>query len=201
MNPTRPRFRAAKPPILKGTVAKLVGVKELGPRSVTDDPSKRPADAEEDAVESAWDRGLAALYGEDSVAETDDDDADSILATLEARLGASSRVLLPDEDAASGRSGDSGGGGAVGWDAFCAVMEHAMAEQARRAGPANALLLSSHKRGEDVDARRALLDAACTFAPEIDGESAVLAFNKGRGRGAPLWELLALEQARTKTAA
>lgn len=72
---------------------------------MTDEREEKPESSdEEDLVESAWDRGLAAVYGEDD----DDpdpsggDDADSILATLEARLGTSSRVLLPDDDGDAG---------------------------------------------------------------------------------------------------
>ena len=55
-----------------------------------------------DEADSAWDAGLQAVYGSEADIEGDDD-ARSILETLESRLGAASRVLLPDE----GSMGDS----------------------------------------------------------------------------------------------
>ena len=63
-----------------------------------DDPREQPPDSGEADTDSAWDMGLQAVYGSEADLVEDDDDAHSILETLEARLGVASRVLLPDGD-------------------------------------------------------------------------------------------------------
>lgn len=67
---------------------------------MTDDPREQPHQTDDPDTESAWDMGLQAVYGSEADLVEDDDDAHSILETLEARLGTASRVLLPDADAA-----------------------------------------------------------------------------------------------------
>ena len=103
---------------------------------MTEDPREQPPKTDDPDTESAWDMGLQAVYGSEADLVEDDDDAHSILETLEARLGTASRVLLPDEDTA----GDSP-------TVFTKEGEAAAVSKEARAARANGTL-GRYQRGE-----------------------------------------------------